>query len=297
VVKRGENLIAIARRYKTTPQSIGVWNKVAYPTLDSTSPKYDPNRIEVGWRLTIYPNVKVDPNATESPEATPEPSLELSPSPTAVAGGPGVLVSHGPRASNAVALTFDLGDRLDPAMAVVDWLIQQRVPATVFATGRLASSDPTARAVLGLIGSRPDLFAVGNGTWDGPDLTALARAAVADQLGRADAAIATAAGVSAKPIYRPPDGIQNDAVRSAASQAGYPYAVTWDVAPSDERAEADGGPSEDDLVAMVDGAAQGGSIVRLHLGGWNTLGALPRIVADLRDARLVPVTLPVLLGL
>ena len=40
-------------------------------------------------------------------------------------------------------------------------------------------------------------------------------------------------------------------------------------------------------MARVDGAAQGGSIVLIHLGGWNTLGALPRIVADLtrRPAR------------
>jgi peptidoglycan/xylan/chitin deacetylase (PgdA/CDA1 family) len=297
VVKRGENLIAIARRYKTTPQSIGVWNRKAHPSLDPTSPKYDPNRIEIGWRLTIFPGVTVDPNAPESPEPTPEPTLELSPSPTAVAGGPGVLLTHGPRASNAVALTFDMGDRTDPALAIVHWLIDRRVPATFFATGELASGDPTAKAVLALVGAHPDLFAVGNGTWDHPDLTALAASAVGGQLERADTAIAAALGTSPRPIYRPPDGAQNATVRAAASKAGYPYTVMWDIDTTDAQAEADGGPSEDDIVARVDGAAQGGSIVLMHLGGWNTLGALPGIVADLADARLIPVTVPTLLGL
>lgn len=297
VVKRGENLIAIARRYKTTPQSIGVWNRAAHPSLDPTSPKYDPNRIEVGWRLTIIPGVTVDPNAPASPDVTPEPTLELSPSPTAVAGGPGVLLTHGPRASNAVALTFDMGGRTDPAMAIVRWLVDRRVPATFFATGQLASSDPTARAILAILGAHPDLFAVGNGTWDHPDLTALAANAVASQLERTDAALTSALGTSPKPIYRPPDGTQNATVRAAASKAGYPYTVMWDVDTTDLQAEVDGGPTEDDIVARVDGAAQGGSIVLMHLGGWNTLGALPRVVADLADARLVPVTIPTLLGL
>ena len=57
-VKAGDNLLTIAKRFKTTGRSIAYWNRAAYPSLDPESPKYDPNRIEVGWKLTITPGVK-----------------------------------------------------------------------------------------------------------------------------------------------------------------------------------------------------------------------------------------------
>jgi peptidoglycan/xylan/chitin deacetylase (PgdA/CDA1 family) len=44
-------------------------------------------------------------------------------------------------------------------------------------------------------------------------------------------------------------------------------------------------------VARALSGAQGGSIVLMHLGGYETLGALPRIVGGLRDAGLQLVTL------
>jgi len=298
-VKPGDNLLTLAKRFKTTGRSIAYWNRARYPSLDPDSPKYDPNRIEVGWKLTIIPGVKID-DAVQSPPAvspTPSPTLSLGPADSPPADGSGLLVSHGSRQSNAIALTFDLGGPTGSALPIVQWLIDRALPASVFTTGQLARDDPTTRSVLALVAAHPDLFTVGDGTWSGADLTGLARAAVVDQVVRGETAIAAATGRTTRPLFRPLDGAQNAAVRAAAAAAGFPYTVLWDVDTDDLTPESAGGPMVDDIVTKVAAQGKPGSIVRLHLGGANTLAALPGIVDALDTAGLLPVTLTTLLRL
>ncbi len=84
-VVRGDTLIKIAKRYKTTDRSIALWNRATYPSLDPQSEKYRPNRIEIGWMLALIPGHVVDeqnlPDDTPVPDTTPD--AEESPSPTA----------------------------------------------------------------------------------------------------------------------------------------------------------------------------------------------------------------------
>jgi nucleoid-associated protein YgaU len=74
-VRKGDTLSKIAKRFKTTGQSIAYWNRVTYPSLDPESTKYRPDRLEVGWVLVVLPNQQVDPEAlpTLSPRPTPTP--------------------------------------------------------------------------------------------------------------------------------------------------------------------------------------------------------------------------------
>ena len=111
-----------------------------------------------------------------------------------------------------------------------------------------------------------------------------------------EAAIAPLAGRTTKPYFRPPYGAQNAAVRAAVGAAGWRWTVLWDVDTIDWRATADGGPTADGIVAKVSANAQGGSIVLMHLGGYETLAALPRVVDALRSRGLEPVTLARLVG-
>ncbi len=67
--------------------------------------------------------------------------------------------------------------------------------------------------------------------------------------------------------------------------------------PGDGLAPGDGGPIATDIVTRVVARAQGGSIVRLQLGGARTLDALPGIVDGLAGAGLRIVALDELLGL
>lgn len=79
-VVRGDNLVAIGRRFKTTGRSIAYWNRATYPSLDPDSPKYSPNRIEVGWKLAIIPGVEVNPDDLPEPTETPDPTETPEPS-------------------------------------------------------------------------------------------------------------------------------------------------------------------------------------------------------------------------
>jgi nucleoid-associated protein YgaU len=74
VVKAGDTLTSIARRYRTTARSIAFWNRTQHPSLDPDSPSYQPNRIEVGWVLLLVPDLGLDPE--DLPQDLPP---ELSP--------------------------------------------------------------------------------------------------------------------------------------------------------------------------------------------------------------------------
>jgi hypothetical protein len=53
VVKRGDTLTSIAKRFKTDARSIAYWNRARYKGLDPESPRYRPDNIKVGWTLKI----------------------------------------------------------------------------------------------------------------------------------------------------------------------------------------------------------------------------------------------------
>jgi peptidoglycan/xylan/chitin deacetylase (PgdA/CDA1 family) len=297
VVAPGESLLSIGRRYDTTGRSIAYWNRATYPSLDPENEEYAPDRIQVGWVLRVLPGEEYDPDAEETPTPgpTPAPTLVIPPAPT-----PGTsssrLVSNGARGGNAVALTFDMGGRLEPAVDIMRWLIDNNVPATIFPTGKSASATAEGRAVLALIAANPGLITVANHSWDHPDFTTLSAAQMADQLARTEAVISDATGRSSAPFFRPPYGAQNKAVLDGVGAAGYDYTVMWDVDTIDWRPVADGGPTAEGIRSKVLSRAEGGSIVLMHLGGWNTLEALPGLVQGLRERGLVPVTLHRLLG-
>ncbi len=108
-VASGDTLTSIARRFGTTPRSIAFWNRATYPSLDPLSPTYEPDRIEVGWTLSLIPGVVVDEEDLPAPSTTPLPSVSIAPGPTPRADGSSLLVSNGSRDSTAVALSRSSG--------------------------------------------------------------------------------------------------------------------------------------------------------------------------------------------
>ncbi len=306
VVRGGDSLTSIAKRFRTTARSIAWWNRGTYPSLDPESPGYRPDRIVPGWILVVMPGVTVDENnpPTPSPAPTPgatpastAPTATLpSAAPTTAPGAPALVISHGARSSAMIALTFDMGGRLDPAVQIIQWLVDHHVHATLFPTGAAGSTETLGREALTLASAHPELFGIGNHSWSHPNFTTLTAAEMADQLDRCETAIEPIAGQTSKPWFRPPYGAWTYPVRAAVGLAGYRYLVMWDVDTIDWRAIADGGPTTTDIVAKVTTKAQGGSIVLMHLGGWNTLDALPGILAALLSKGLEPVTLGEMFG-
>ena len=317
VVQVGDSLTSISTAFRTTARSIAWWNRGAYPSLDPESAGYDPNSIKPGWVLAILPGMTVDeenppsaspappsptpaptsdPTATASPSASPKPTVRPSVGPTPSPITPAVLLAHGSRTSGRIALTFDMGGRLVPALDIMAWLTANGVHATIFPTGATGSTTTDGKAVLGIVAAHPELFDLGNHSWDHPYFTQLTAAQIADQLTRTEAAVAPLAGHSTKPWFRPPYGAYNLAVRTAVAAAGWHYCVTWDVDMIDWRPVSDGGPTAADMVAKLTANAQGGSIVLMHLGGYHTLEALPGILAAIQAKGLQPVTLTELLA-
>ncbi len=306
VVQSGDTLTSIAKRFRTTARSIAWWNRGTYPSLDPESAGYRPDRIVPGWILVVMPGVTVDENNPPTPSPAPTPGATPaataptatvpSPAPSTAPAAPATVISHGARTSGTIALTFDMGGRLDPAVQIVQWLVDHHVHATLFPTGAAGSTTTVGRAALTLASAHPELFDIGNHSWSHPDFTTLTTAQMADQADRCEAAIAPIVGQTSKPWFRPPYGAWAYAVRAAVGQAGYRYLVMWDVDTIDWRAVADGGPTTTDIVAKVTAKAQGGSIVLMHLGGWNTLDALPGILAALQSKGLQPVTLGEMFG-
>lgn len=71
-VKPNDRLALIAKKYKTTVESIGYWNRARYGSLDPQSSIYAPDSIKVGWLLRIHPGQTADSDY-EDPTPTPPP--------------------------------------------------------------------------------------------------------------------------------------------------------------------------------------------------------------------------------
>ncbi len=299
VVRRGDTLSGLAARFRTTLESLAYWNRARYPSLDPDSPGYRPDRIEVGWTLVYLPGQVVDPEhlppASLAPSSTPVGALPL---PVLPADGGALLVNAGPRGSKLVALTFDYtggpGAGLDVGAGpeqVLQWLTANNVPATIF----LAPAAATAKdgATAGVLAA---LATDGGGTPSVGLLVTMAGNGAGDQARAGDTALRGKLGRTTAPWARPAGGVADVAGLLRIGQAGWPWAISWDVDPGDGIALEKGGPDAAAIVARVLSRAAGGSIIRLQLGGASTLAALPDIIDGLATAGLQVVPLARLLG-
>jgi peptidoglycan/xylan/chitin deacetylase (PgdA/CDA1 family) len=208
-----------------------------------------------------------------------------------------ITIRSVPAATGRIALTFDMGGRLTPALSIIRYLQLERVCATIFATGA-ASDTPTGRAVLAEVAAHPELFELGNHTQHHCDLANggggaacpadPSAAFVQSELRDAEAVIEGISGLHTIPYWRPPYGSVNAAVRQAAAAAGWGYTLMWATDTIDSKPIADGGPTASAIVAKVVGNRSPGAVVLNHLGGYQTRNALPATIAGLRAAGYTP---------
>jgi peptidoglycan/xylan/chitin deacetylase (PgdA/CDA1 family) len=295
-VRRGDTLASISRAYSTTTQQLQAWNSERYPSLAT-----NPNVIEPGWELIVAG----DPNVTPRPTPTPAPATPRpTPPPSSTGCTAGDRVAAGsaqtfrtiPNAGPAVALTFDMGGRMDPAVDIMNFLVANGVCATIFATG-VMSNTPQGQQVLGIIRAHPELFEVGNHTMYHCDLvrggggsptTAPCTGSfdanrIRKELTDAEAILRAGSGQNPQPYWRPPYGSISQGVVDAAASAGYTKAFLWDIDTIDWKPISDGGPTAEQIAAKVIGNAVNGSNVLFHIGGYETLDALHLIIPGLRD--------------
>ena len=286
----GDTLFSLARRFGTTVQQLQAWNAERYPALAR-----DPGVLEVGWVLVV----------AGEPGVTPAPTVAPTQPPTGIGCTAGNRVAAGsaqtlaiiPNAGPGVALTFDMGGRMDPAVDIMNFLVANRVCATIFATG-VMSQTPQGEEVLAIIEDHPELFEIANHTMYHCDLarggggsptTALcvggpfSAERIRRELTDAEAILRSATGQNPQPYWRPPYGSINQAVTDAAASVGYTKTFLWDIDTIDWKPIADGGPTAEQIASKVVTRAVDGSNVLFHLGGYETLDALRIIVPGLRD--------------
>jgi peptidoglycan/xylan/chitin deacetylase (PgdA/CDA1 family) len=86
-----------------------------------------------------------------------------------------------------------------------------------------------------------------------------------------------------QPFWRAPYAVSNLAVRTWAAEIGWTKHVKWDIDTIDWRRMADGGPTAQSMTLKVVNNATSGSIVLMHLGGYQTLDALQSMIDGLRS--------------
>ncbi len=207
--------------------------------------------------------------------------------PVAVLSGPGdgSIIEHGSRNSRMVALTFDacptnLPDEYDEK--VVDILLQEHVPATLFLSGRWVEKNPERAKFLA---DKPQ-FEIAAHSYYHPHLKEKPDDRVVREMKRTQAIIKKTTGKKPK-YFRPPYGEVDERVASLAKTAGL-ATIQYDIASGDP----DPGLSPKRIIRSVLREARGGSIIVFHMNrkGVHTAEVLPDIIKGLREKGFTLVT-------
>ncbi|WP_067540328.1 polysaccharide deacetylase family protein [Nocardia crassostreae] len=159
--------------------------------------------------------------------AVPSPEVAVpstTPRPVPVAIDRGTLTAL-PGSGNNLALTVDDGANSDVVGAYIRFARDSGARFTFFVTGQFESWTVHSEQLRPLVESGQ--IQLGNHSWSHPDLTTMADAAVADQLGRTKPFLRNTFGVDGTPYYRPPFGRHNTAVDRVAADLGYTVPTMW----------------------------------------------------------------------
>jgi len=283
-VRAGDTLSSIARAWGTSVAQLQAWNSTSYPSLVA-----DPNTLQAGWILVVAGDPETTPLPTVAPSACRAGNR--------VAAGAQQTFTTVPNAGHGVALTLDMGGRLDPGIDILNLLIANHVCATIFPTGAMAQTTQ-GQQVMAVIKAHPELFEIGNHTMHHCNLVAGGGGSpsaapctgvtptadfIRKELTDAATILDQFSGQEPVPYWRPPYGAVTPSVRDAAASVGYTKTFMWDIDTIDWKPIADGGPTAQQMATKVVSNTRDGSIVLMHLGGYETLDALAIIIPGLRD--------------
>jgi len=166
-----------------------------------------------------------------------------------------------PRGTKKLALTYDDGPNDPHTGHLLDVLAKHEVKATFFLIGRY-------------VAQRPDIVrrhvefgnALGNHTWDHPNLIFSTPTSLRSQLERTSTAIFDACGQKPS-LFRPPFGGRRPGVIPTARAMGM-TAIMWNVTCYDWSPT-----TQEKIEAHVARQMRGGDVILLHDGGHKAFGA------------------------
>lgn len=188
------------------------------------------------------------------------------------------VITRLPTGDRVVALTFDGCEAGKPAwldQTIADYLVKEKIPHTIFATGRFAERNRDALAKLAATG----LVEIENHSFSHPQhMERLSAEDIRRQVADTDRAIATIAGKPPR-FFRFPAGSYDAAALATVEATGH-RVVHWEV-PSGDPSESS---TADRLATWVLANTRPGSIHIFHINGRgrHTAAALPRLVMEMR---------------
>jgi peptidoglycan/xylan/chitin deacetylase (PgdA/CDA1 family) len=200
-----------------------------------------------------------------------------------------VLFYKGPANAKMAALTFDDGPDVVFTNQILDILKGQGIKATFFIVGERAMQHPEMVQRIVREG-----HAVGNHTWDHPNLIKLTSQAVQEEVLRTEQLLQQIVGYRTD-LFRPPYGTANAEVLKEISGLGFKI-IDWSV---DTRDWA-GTPSAQ-IMNYVEKELTPGGIILQHCAGGrnenlsNTVAVLPQIISYLQKNGYTFATVPELL--
>lgn len=207
-------------------------------------------------------------------------------------GGPAapLIVEHGPRNTQKIALTFDacptgMPDEYDGK--VIEVLLREKVPATLFLSGRWVEKNVENTKFL----ARRPQFEIANHSFYHPHMTEKADERVKRELVRTQAIIEKVTGKRPR-YFRPPYGEVDERVARLAAAEGL-VTIQYDLASGDP----DPDLSAQRITRVVLRDARGGSIIVFHMNrkGVHTSDVLPEVIQGLRQKGFTFVTVGELL--
>ena len=237
-----------------------------------------------------------------SPAAQPNPVLLESPGeplaspeiPQPSALEPGLTMSastllwggNGNGEAKQIGLTFDAGWEYEQTLLLLDVLDQYQVKATFFLRGGWVKDHPDITKEIGERGHM-----IGNHSMAHGHMNAMTKQEMYRDISESTEAIGEVIGY-APTLFRPPYGEYNDVLLNLLGEMGYRYTVMWTVDAHDwAETMNDVAVTEEYLIDRVLSRASDNGIVLMHVGGHQTVNALPEIIEGLRAEGYELVTL------
>ena len=211
---------------------------------------------------------------------------------TAITQSPAQVIRGGARTCHEVALTFDLcpvrhGTGYDAPL--IDFLIQHKIPATFFPSGRwVLKHDAEMRHLLAV-----PFFEMGTHGQVHAHLTKLDERRQATEIVGAVNLLRTRYGIRAL-LFRPPYGEFNDTTLAVVKHLGL-HLILWSVLSGDP----DPSLSANRILAYLASSSRAGSLILFHANGKgvHTREVVERLTQEVLPERgLTPVTVTKLLA-
>lgn len=177
-----------------------------------------------------------------------------------------------------IALTFDAGWEFEHTQDLLSVLRENNVRATFFLRGKWAQDHPQLVLAIALDG-----HAIQNHSFTHPHMPGLTLAKQRQEIEQTTAIIERL--TAQRPwLFRPPYGESDARLSTLLAEMGYPYSVLWSIDTLDWM-----GTDADLIYQRVERGLKDGCIILMHVGGAQTVVALPRIIQLINQRGYTPV--------